>query len=137
MFPTFQLSVSGCGVCLDPGLIQFLRHLPLEAYSRTGNTTSTDIGHTHEATQLLDLEAPPIIGAPSVTADEAQESSLSKFNLLSFVKGYATKVREASNGRDFIFPPSPSPSHPLSLSPFHLLSFSLSLTPSLSLSLST
>ena len=85
MFPTFQLSVSGCGVCLDPSLLQFIRQLPLEAYS-TANAN-------REAIQPPDLEAPPIPGAPSVAADEAQEASSSnKLNLLSIMKGYATKV---------------------------------------------
>lgn len=90
MFPTFQLSVSGCGICLDPSLLQFIRQLPLDAYS-SASATNTSM----EAMQLpLDLEAPPTPGAPSLAADDAQEaSSSSKVNLLTIVKGYATKVR--------------------------------------------
>ena len=87
MFPTFQLSVSGCGVCLDPALLQFIKQLPLEAYY-----TSTDVGHTHEAMQLPELEDPPTVASPSVAADEAQDAP-SKLNLLSIMKGYATKVK--------------------------------------------
>ena len=88
MFPTFQLSISGCGVCLDPSLLQFIRQLPLEAYS-----TASASNAIREAIQPPDMEAPPTPGAPSVAADEAQEASSSnKLNLLSIMKGYATKV---------------------------------------------
>ena len=89
MFPTFQLSVSGCGICLDPSLLQFMRQLPLDAYSSASATNAST-----EAMQLpLDLEAPPTPGAPSLAADDAQEaSSSSKIDLLSIAKGYATKV---------------------------------------------
>ena len=89
MFPTFQLSVSGCGICLDPSLLQFIRQLPLDAYSSASATNTST-----EAIQLpLDLEAPPTPGTPSLAADDAQEvSSSSKVNLLTIAKGYATKV---------------------------------------------
>ena len=93
MFPTFQLSISGCGICFDPSLLQFIRQLPLEAYSGSSNA-STDITHTHEAIQLSELEAPPTPGAPSLAADEVQDASSNKLNLLSIMKGYATKVRQ-------------------------------------------
>ena len=88
MFPTFKLTISGCGLCLDPSLLQVIRQLPLEAYSSAGsNNTNT------ETVQLPDLEAPPTPGAPSMAADEAQEAASSnKINLLSVMKGYATKV---------------------------------------------
>ena len=87
MFPTFQLSINGCGICLDPSLLQFIRQLPLEAYSSASASNTTT-----EAVQLPDLEAPPTPGAPSVAADEAEDTSSNKFNVLSIVKGYATKV---------------------------------------------
>jgi hypothetical protein len=66
-----------------------MRQLPLEAYSSASATNTST-----EAVQLPpDLEAPPTPGAPSLAADDAQEAASSnKLNLLSVVKGYATKV---------------------------------------------
>ena len=89
MFPTFQLSINGCGICLDPSLLQFIRQLPLEAYSSASASASNT---TTETVQLPDLEAPPTPGALSVAADEAEDTSSNKLNVLSIVKGYATKV---------------------------------------------
>lgn len=91
MFPTFQLSIHGFAVCLDPALLQFMKQLPYEAYS-----AGTNINHTSETTQLPELtanssiQAPPLIAAPSVVDDEAQD--IAEPDLLSRVKGYATKV---------------------------------------------
>lgn len=90
MFPTFQLSVSGFAACFDPALLQFVKELPLGAYA-----AGTNVSHTNETTQIPELpsfQTTPTITTPSVIDDEAKESE--KVNILSLVKGYATKVRE-------------------------------------------
>ena len=97
MFPTFQLNVSGFSVCLDPALLQFVKQLPLEAYG-----AGTNIIRTPEVVQLpLELSAvqtTPTIATPSVIAEEAQDSI--KPNFLSYIKSYATKVRDRVRKRE-------------------------------------
>ena len=90
MFPTFQLSVSGCGFSFDPCLLQFVKELPLDAY-----TAGTSVSHGNEAAQVTDLpsfQTTPTITTPSVIEEEAKESE--KINILNLVKTYATKVSQ-------------------------------------------
>ena len=96
MFPTFQLSVSGCGVSFDPCLLQFVKELPLEAYA-----AGTSICHGNEAAQVPDLpsfQTTPTITTPSVIEDEAKEAD--KIDVLNLVKTYATKVSQRERERE-------------------------------------
>lgn len=101
MFPTFQLNVSGFAICFDLTLLQFVKQLPLEAY-----TSGADINRTTESIQLPpDPSATPSVAAPSVTADEVLLQDTTKTNFLSQIKGYATKVGRRGRGGRVQCPP--------------------------------
>ena len=92
--------MSGFAICFDLTLLQFVKQLPLEAY-----TSGADINRTTESIQLPpDPSATPSVAAPSVTADEVLLQDTTKTNFLSRIKGYATKVGRRGGGESSVPP---------------------------------
>ena len=117
MFPTVKLNVLGCGLVLEPTLLEFLKHLPLQAWNAPAQNTppsgsggggggavgvssslvmTRDSGVPASPTPLLPYTLTPTLSVTDQSDDDEGGDGEEKDRLLSTIKCYAIKVSYCS-----------------------------------------